>query len=132
MDSTLEQLKCDDFLIRTAFIATIEAKYEYLKKLPEVEALQNTIPFISFDELTAFVHSIPFEKGKRSSYDDTFAALAVALEPYYVHGRANTQADYRRFAEDFLLGLAGLNIAELPMAPRIAKIVLNNCYGSVN
>jgi hypothetical protein len=132
MNSTLERLKEMDFLIRLIPVATSQALYAFLKDQPEVQDAASMIPFISFDDLTAFVHSIPVETGKRSSYDATFAALAVALEPHYVHGRANVHPNHQRFAENFLHGLVALKISELPLAPAVAKIVMNNKYGPIN
>jgi hypothetical protein len=116
---TLEALVHPDFLNYGISSATAETLAEALRRATEVIELRKAIAIQVIDRprVEQFVRVIVsrVELGRRSSYDVSLAALAIAFER--LPGP---------FAADFLGDLGALNIRELPMSARIARIAQRN------
>lgn len=113
--SVLECLKSDEFAISAEAIATPEALRRHLLRSQEVRDIREALRqgAITETSIRTFVSSLmrEFIAGKHFPHEMALAALAVALE------RRPTD-----FAEEFLLNLAKLKLAEMPMCIRVARI----------
>lgn len=115
----LSALGNDDILELGMVVSTPEGLAVLLKRRPEVLDLRRALDrgSITLGQLRHFVATIVrrFEPGKRFVGDVTLCALAVALESHAT-----------RFAEDYLRELSRLELGELPMSPRVARVALRS------
>lgn len=112
---SLEALRNPDFLIYGVTGASAESLAETLRRSSEVAELRKYIAIQVIDraQVEDFIRDIVsrVEIGKRSSYDISLAALAIVYE------RLGGP-----FPTEFLERLASLQVAELPMSTRVARI----------
>lgn len=115
----LSALGSDDILELGMVVSTPEALAVLLKRRPEVLELRRTLDrgSLTLGQLRHFVANVVqrFEPGKKFVGDVTLCALAVALESHA-----------SRFAEDYLRELSCLQLGELPMSPRVARVALRS------
>lgn len=115
----LSSLLSPEILSMGICITTAEGLYEYLRHEPKVASVRNRLAIQAIDlaDLNFFISDITrkIEIGKRSAWDVTFAAIAVALE-----------RKPGPFADRYLNDLANLEITELPLSSRIARQVLKH------
>jgi hypothetical protein len=109
-----EQLKCENFLVKFGIISNSRAVHRALELSDEVAQLGIALFQGEIDEeaIRRFVSQLlrELQIGKLFPYDMTLAAIAVAVE------RRPTA-----FAEEFLLDLARLDLAEIPVSIRVAR-----------
>lgn len=112
--SVLENLKTDAFTLKFSFISNPIAVHRALQRSVDVENIRLALGSGEITEATlrAFCASVlsELEPGKRLPQELAIAAIAVALET-----RATS------FAEEYVLDLARLDLAELPIAIRVAR-----------
>jgi hypothetical protein len=100
-----------------SYISTAEGVRRYLSARREVLALREALitGAITFEDLEEFVRDLVahFVRGTRSPIDVVLAAIAVAVEPLPL-------VSFKDFLED----LSRTKIAEMPMAPRVARLSL--------
>jgi hypothetical protein len=110
----LERLTSDDFILSTACVATSEALRHFLTRSEEVRDIRKAIEqgAITEEFIRVFVARLmeAFHAGERFEHEMAITALAVALE------RRPTD-----FAEEFLMDLAKLKLAEMPLCIRVAR-----------
>lgn len=116
-EDLLAALGTEDFEDRHFGIATVEALRSLLACSPEVRAIRDGLwqEAIREEDLEQFVSRLIGElrPGTQFNGDLQLAALAVTLER-----RATA------FSEAFLQDLAGLKLAEMVLAPRVARLCL--------
>ncbi len=114
-----ERLTSDEFALSTASISTPEALRRLLLRSQIVHDIRESLRqgSITEDSIREFVSSLMkgFHVGARFEHEMALAALAVALE------RRPTD-----FAEEFLLDLAKLKLAEMPLCIRVARECLKH------
>lgn len=121
MTLPLDDIKSDEFIVDALMLSTSPNSFERLIRQNQTAiALGQAIhasPEPIDDEVDDFVQSLldEFERGRRFKYDVTLATLAAVLDI------VPTQ-----FAGDFLNKLDQVQIAEMPLAPRVAQIALRN------
>ena len=112
--SVLENLRSDRFAIEFSFISNPRALHRALQRSEDVEELRNALGSGVISEETIRVFSADllkeFQQGKRLPNELALAAFAVAFE-----------ARLTPFAEEFVMDLAKLKLAELPIAIRVAR-----------
>jgi hypothetical protein len=110
----LNQLTSDLFNLSAGFLSTPTATHRYLARCAEVRELREGLRqgAITEETIREFVSSLmsSFHVGQRFEHEMALAALAVALE------RRPTD-----FAEEFLLDLAKLKLAEMSLCIRVAR-----------
>lgn len=110
----LESLKTDNFALRFSFISNPSAVHRALQRSEDVENLRLALRNgeITEETLRAFSGNVlrELEHGKRLHHELALAAIAVALE-----------IRPTPFAEEYVLDLARLELAELPIAIRVAR-----------
>ena len=111
---SLLDLTDDNFLIDYSLISNSRALHRALRTSKQVEHLRIALGQGELTEksLRDFVATLlrDLEYGKKFPHDIALAAMAVALETRPT-----------AFAEEFVLDLARLDLAEFPMATRVAK-----------
>ena len=114
-----EALTSDAFVLSAGLISTPEALRRFLLRSEMVNDIRESLRrgSITEDSIREFVSSLMkgFHVGSRFEHEMALAALAVALE------RRPTD-----FAEEFLLDLAKLKLAEMPLCVRVARECLKN------
>lgn len=110
----LESLKTDEFAFRFSFISNPIAVHRTLQRSEDVENLRLALRNgeITEETLRAFSGTLlrELEHGKRFLHELAIAAIAVALETRPTP-----------FAEEYTLDLARLDLAEMPIAIRVAR-----------
>jgi len=110
----LENLRTDEFAVRFSLVSNLRAVHRALQRSKEVEELRSALCTgeVTEETLSVFTTSLlkDFEGGKRFPHELALAAVAVALETRPTP-----------FAEEFVLDLARLELAELPIAIRVAR-----------
>jgi hypothetical protein len=114
--SVLYRLLDDDLQAGACPYASASALYEFLTRRPEVKevALARSRGATTEEAISEFGESLLKEltKGVLFQHDITFAALAVALA-----------SRPTKFADRFLRDLGEVDIAEMPLSPRVARFV---------
>ena len=107
--------------LTTAFIGTDSGLHTVLSRSTEVQQLRKALDEgrLSADDINSFISNLLFRFARGQQFDDdtTLAAIAVALESLDLP---------HSFADEYLEDLAQLRITELPMAPRVARLCLEN------
>ncbi|MFO7905163.1 MAG: hypothetical protein ACQESR_24435 [Planctomycetota bacterium] len=110
----LEKLKTDEFALKFSFISNVNAIHRSLQRSEDVNNVRLALETgeISEEALRAFSSSLfrELEPGQRHHHELALAAVVVVLE------RRPTS-----FAEEYILDLARLDLAELPIAIRVAR-----------
>jgi len=113
----LDALTRDEFALETAFVSTVEALRRALGRSAEVRAVRRALDegLLCESTIRRFVGAMmgDLRRGVRFPHDLAMAALAVALE--------------RRggdFADEFLNDLARLELAEMSLSIRVARLCL--------
>ena len=110
----LNVVTSDEFAVKLAFLSNARALHRRLQRSKEVEDIRKALSSgeLTDDSIRRFVATLlrTLQPGQLFSHDLALAVIAVVLET-----RATA------FAEEFLLELAGLEMAELPMAIRVAR-----------
>jgi len=111
--NVLEKIKSEDFYLKLPDFPSKAMRVVFLK-LAEHDELTEELNqgVLTDDSLRNFVNSLlqEFRVGERFLYDYTLAFLAVCLE------RRNSP-----FAEEYLKDLVALHLAEISLAPQVAK-----------
>lgn len=96
-------------------ISTAEGFRNHLSRRQEVLALRRALEAgaISFDDVQVFIQGLlaGFVRGGRSHAEVVIAAVVVAIEPLTLPG-----------IDEFLVDLARVKVAEMPMSPRVARL----------
>ena len=115
----LEALKTEEFDVEVGPALQPELLWKRLARTQQVKDLKTAIEAggISDGDLASFVSDLTgqFGRGQRFPYEMALGAVAVAVE-----------ARGTRFAEEYLCTLAGLRLAELGVAPGIARVCLRH------
>lgn len=110
----LEKLKSDEFVMKFSFISNPRAVHGALQRSEEVRDLRSALRSgeITDETLRSFTAELlsHLEEGRLFEHELALAAIAVALET-----RSTA------FAEEYVLDLARLELAELPAAIRVAR-----------
>ncbi len=113
--SVLQKIKSDDFIFSIGYEMPPKAMRYILVRTKECRRLQDAYwsGNLSEVELRSYIQSLmaEFVSGEKFSYDMTLSLVAVALEPF------NTP-----FADEYLSTLANLELSEMPLSSRIAKL----------
>jgi len=112
--SQLTQLASDEFAVSVAGLSTPTALLRLLRRHPDVTALWQAIQegAIQEDTFCRFISWLSVDScvGVHFIHDVTLAALVVACD-----GCRPT------FTDDFIRRLANVRLAEIPLAPRVAR-----------
>jgi hypothetical protein len=115
----LHELISNSFVLSVGFLSTPVALRRLLLRSKEVREIRNALRqgAISEETIRQFVSSLlaGFRVGQRFEHEMALAALAVVLE------RRATD-----LAEEFLLDLAKLKLAEMPLCIRVARECLKH------
>jgi len=115
----LDELFSDSFVMSLAVLSTPRALRRQLLRTNEVREIREALwqGAITEETLREFVSSllVGLHVGERFKHELALAALAVLLE------RRPTE-----FAEEFLLDLAKLKLAEMPLCIRVARECLKH------
>lgn len=111
----LQKIKSDDFIFSIGYEMPPKAMRYVLVRTEECKQLRDAYwsGNLSEAELRSYIQSLlgEFVPGEKFSYDITLSLIAVALEPF------NTP-----FAEEYLTTLANMELSEMPLSIRVAKI----------
>lgn len=115
--TALTALLDDAFELAFAGVSTPEAALQLLRRSTQVRDLHEALrsEAVTFSETEVFVQQLmrEFLPGIRFAREHALGAIAVAA------GRFANE-----FSERFLTKLSGLRLAELPLAPRVARAIL--------
>lgn len=121
MNPVLALLIADDFIASVGVISSARGVRRHLYKSRFVGCVRSAIEggIVSEDDIDAFVNDLmdEFSRGVRFPHELALAALSVILETRKT-----------KFAEDFLLDLARLNITEMTFSPQVARESLRLWY----
>jgi hypothetical protein len=110
----LERIKSQNFLEDVGFDLPPAVMREHLRRLPEFNKFKDLIKssIITFEIIDEFVESvlINIKKGEHFPFNVVLAFIAVVLED-----------NPSIFAEEYICGLAILNVSEVAVATRIAN-----------
>lgn len=113
--SVLQKIKSDDFIFSIGYELPPKAMRYVLLRTEECRQLRDAYRSenLSEAELRRYIQSLlgEFVSGEKFFYDMTLSLVAVALEPF------NTP-----FADEYLSTLANLELSEMPLSIRVAKI----------
>ena len=113
--SVLQKIKSDDFILSLGYELPPKAMRYILVRTEECRRLRDAYwsGNLSEAELRGYIQNLlgEFVSGEKFSYDMTLSLVAVALEPF------NTP-----FADEYLTTLANLELSEMPLSSRIAKL----------
>lgn len=108
------RLTSDEFAMSAAGFSTPETLRHFLTQSPEVQDVRQSLlqEAVTEDTIREWVSSWmnDFRPGQHFPHETAIAAVAVALE------KRSTD-----FAEEFLLDLARLKLAEMPLCIRVAR-----------
>lgn len=111
----LQKIKSDDFIFSIGYEMPPKAMRYLLVRTEECKQLRDAYRSgnLSEAELRSYIQNLlrEFVSGEKFSYDMTLSLIAVALEPF------NTP-----FADEYLTTLANLELSEMPLSIRVAKI----------
>ncbi len=115
--SALRDLQNEDIQTKGLVISTAEALRTFLQYRPEVVSLRKAVEAgeITLTDIEEYVDELlrSFVTGTKFPYEIDLAAISMALETYPAP-----------FAEKYLEDLSRLQIQELPLAPRVARLCL--------
>ncbi len=121
----LDDLRALALDCRVSSISTAEGLRAFLGFRPEVIEFRRALDAQVLDDgdLRGFVSELlgQFVRGTRFPDESVLAAVAVAIETLPA-----------QFAEQFLEDLARVRIAELPLAPRVARLSLRERHNRVS
>ncbi len=113
--SLLKKIKSDDFIFSIGYEMPPKAIRYVLVRTEECKQLRDAYwsGNLSEAELRGYIQSLlgEFVSGEKFSYDITLSLIAVALEPFYTP-----------FVEEYLTTLANLELSEMPLSIRVAKL----------
>ncbi len=113
--SLLQKIKSDDFIFSIGYEMPPKAMRYVLVRTEECKQLRDAYwsGDLSEAELRGYIQSLlaVFVSGEKFYYDMTLSLIAVALEPF------NTP-----FADEYITTLANLELSEMPLSIRVAKI----------
>lgn len=113
--SVLQKIKSNDFIFSVGYEMPPKAMRYILLRTEECKQLRDAYwsGNLSEAELRSYIQSLlrEFVSGEKFSYDMTLSLVAVALEPF------NTP-----FADEYLTTLANLELSEMPLSIRVAKL----------
>lgn len=113
----LETLLSDEFQIAVGFVGTPWAVHQVLSRTPQVHAIRQGLRqgAITEETIRRFVARVlsDLRRGERFAHELALAALAVAL-----------QTRPTDFAEEFLHDLSRLQLAEMSLCIRVARLCL--------
>ncbi len=113
--SVLQKIKSDDFIFSVGYEMPPKVMRYILVRTEECKQLRNAYQSgnLSEVELRSYIQSLlgEFVSGEKFSHDVTLSLVAVALEPF------NTP-----FADEYLSTLANLELSEMPLSIRVAKL----------
>ena len=124
----LKKIKSDDFIFSIGYEMPPKAIRYILVRTKECKQLRDAYwsGNLSEVELRRYIQSLleEFVYGKKFPYDMTLSLVAVVLETLYT-----------RFADEYLSTLANLELSEIPLSIRVAKLCVqkrqqrtNNIY----
>ena len=113
--SLLKKIKSDDFIFSIGYEMPPKAMRYILVRTKECKQLQDAYRSgnLSEAELRRYIQGLlgEFVSGEKFYYDMTLSLVAVALEPFYTS-----------FADEYLTTLADLELLEIPLSIRVAKL----------
>ena len=113
--SLLQKIKSDNFIFSIGYEMLPKAMRYLLVRTEECKQLRDAYRSgnLSEAELRGYIQDLlrEFVSGEKFSYDMTLSLIAVALEPF------NTP-----FADEYLTTLADMELSEMPLSIRVAKI----------
>ena len=126
--SLLQKIRSDDFIFSIGYEMPPKAIRYILVRTEECKQLRDAYwsGNLSEAELRRYIQSLlgEFVSSEKFPYDMTLSLVAVALETLYT-----------RFADEYLSTLANLELSEMPLSIRVAKLCLqkrqqrtNNIY----
>ena len=120
----LSALDGEDFQSRAQVIATADALARFLRDCSEVTELRAALSSgqLTGNHLRKYVKSLirAFDAGMRFPHEINLAAIAVALERSLIP-----------FANEYIRDLSALKVAEVPLASRVARLVLKRRHMTV-
>jgi hypothetical protein len=115
--NAFRDLQNEDIRTKGSVISTAEALRAFLQYRSEVISLRRAIERgeITPNDIKDYVHELfrSFSTGIKFAYEIDLAAISMALETFP-----------GPFAEEYLKDLSRLQIRELPLAPRVARLCL--------
>lgn len=116
-NSVLDSLLSDEINAYACALSTDASLKQFLEHRPEVRAVSQAMRSgaITDDLVRSFIATLLKDqrKGVLFCHDRVLAAVAVALAGVY-----------STFANQYLRDLSSLKIAEMPMGPRVARLLL--------
>ena len=113
----LDRLLSPTFRSRFFGVATAEAWHSVLGLADEVHTLSSAVRdgAVTEDQLRRWVESLlaEFRRGERFVHEAALAAIAVCMEDRQT-----------AFADEYLRSLSELQLQEIPIAPRVARLSL--------
>lgn len=123
--SVLDGLRSESLETASSSISTAEGLRDFLSRRLEVLELRRTLATggIVIDDVRNFVQHLlqDFRPNEKFAGDYILAAIAVALESFP-----------GAFADEYLSDLASLHIREMPLAPRVARLAVQQRETSVS
>lgn len=123
--SLLQKIKSDDFILSLGYEMPPKAMRYVLLRTEECKQLRDAYwsGNLSDVELHRYIQNLmgKFVSGEKFSYDMTLSLLAVALEPLYTS-----------FADEYLTTLANLELSEMPLSIRVAKLCVQTRQQGTN
>lgn len=117
MNALLRSLFSEELETLCATVSTAEALYGALKGRRELFDVRALIAngLITPDSIEALSKEVTenFKRGERLSHEEVLGMLAISLASFGTS-----------FADVFIRDLAALDITEMPMAPRLARLAL--------
>lgn len=119
MDAYLKKFLSEEFAIRTSFAGTTQALRELILRSPEFKDARIALASGAIQEvsISRFAGELmkDFRQGERFPHETALTAIAVLLEGYS-----------SPFAEEFLIDLARVRLAEMAGAVRMARECLKH------
>lgn len=123
--SILDELQNESLEMASSSISTAEGLRDFLSRRPEVLELRRALAAggIVIDDLRIFVQHLlrDFRANEKFTGDYVLAAIAAALESFP-----------GAFADEYLSDLASIHIREIPLAPRVARLAMQQRETSVS
>jgi len=113
----LERIESEKFIFSVGFELTPNALYKVLLRTEERAELMTSYKagIITDTMLRCYIQRLlrGFKVGQRFTHDITLSFLSVALEPFST-----------RFADEFIRDLSKLDVSELSISTKVAKLCL--------
>ena len=123
--SLLEKIKSNDFIFFIGYDMPPKAMRYILLRTKECKQLRDAYwsGNLSEAELRRYIQGLlgEFVSGEKFYYDMTLSLVAVALEPLYTS-----------FADEYLTTLANLELSEMPLSIRVAKLCVQTRQQGTN